>query len=553
MRKIVKKRIVANLILIGTLATLLAGCGDGEEVASLVTQVATVTAQPLLSEAESAIVNYEYKYNSGEFTQEDYRALASLYQETGRIRRQRDMLEQNYRLNGDEESFEILQTITVNLIEEDADILREAEAMLNNLEVQESRDEAVNNVISDFWFDTMMPKLDKGKRSYYLQKNEDVALAIEVGYDDSGLPYSLLWYTGENDAVINLQQKGNTLQWLETTMVDGSYKGAFEAWILDKAAGTIVKEEGTYTKGIYTGKYTSQMCADLQDSDLFSMWNNREGMEYIKYAGEFDAEGKTVLEQPDEKNLSALIEGSQYAGCVVYAYDEEQKNCLFKGLEEGVEPLSHSFDMSHMGWEQYPAFTAYETVEDVPGGIYTTTFAVTEGQDSLQIRIFDGEIQYYNGVNWVAAGKAAALSKQDPFYSYASQRDKQLEEIWVANKIETSGESGEGTVGDDKENSSGINGSLGTGSLAEPTPEPTPTPAPTPKPVVSKPAATPKPTPAPTPTPTPTPEPEPEEDDEDEDDWQPAPEPEPEPEPAPEPAPEPEGGDTDIEWSDDIL
>lgn len=82
----------------------------------------------------------------------------------------------------------------------------------------------------------------------------------------------------------------------------------------------------------------------------------------------------------------------------------------------------------------------------------------------------------------------------------------------------------------------------------EPTPAPTPEPTPEPAPAPNPPAA-PEPTPAPTPNPTPAPTPEP----------TPVPTPEPTPVPTPEPTPVPtpdpaqSGGDTDIEWSEDIL
>ena len=156
-----KKKLFANIILLTIAAAVLGGCGDGEEGASLVSEVATITAEPMLSQSESAIVNYEYKYNTGEFTSEDYHALAALYQEAGRIREQRDLLEQNYRLNADEQALEILQSITVNIAEEDNSIRQEAQTMLNNLELDEFRGEAVNMITNISWFETMMPKLQK--------------------------------------------------------------------------------------------------------------------------------------------------------------------------------------------------------------------------------------------------------------------------------------------------------------------------------------------------------------------------------------------------------
>ena len=58
------------------------------------------------------------KYNKGEFTQEDYLTLADAYNRAGYIRKQRDMLEQDYRLYADEEAFAALQEMSVKVEEE---------------------------------------------------------------------------------------------------------------------------------------------------------------------------------------------------------------------------------------------------------------------------------------------------------------------------------------------------------------------------------------------------------------------------------------------------
>ena len=557
-----KRKILTNLLLFTMVATLFAGCGDGEEGVVLVTEQSSAQMEALLSESDKAIVNYENKLLTEEFGSEDYKQLAGLYEETGRIRRQRDLLEQNYRLNGGQETLETLANIVVNIAEEEDAIREEAQTMLNNLELEEYRDEAVNTIGNSLWFTTMMPKLAEGKRNYYLEKNGKVALTISVGYQEEGTPFSKVWYYGEEGRVIVLEQEGDTLHMLQTTVEDGLYAGAFDAWMLDAGNGDIFHEQGTFQAGVYVGAYTAKVRYGTESSDLFSLWSNREGMEYDVYKGAFDGEGKTTLEQPNEENQSALIADSEYAGCVVYAYDEEKKNCLFMGLDEGVEPLSYSFNMEALGWEQFPEFTPYEIVEDVPqvavGTETNGTGANGSGYnaaETAQVRIYDGQIQFFNGQKWIVAGTIAEMSKQDPFYAYAQKREEQLEKLFgIGNDSAVEDENAGENSDDDK---SGIKGNSGTGALSENEPEEepeptqtpkstaTPKPTTTPKPTVVKPSATPAPTPKPTPKPTPTPEPEPE--------TEPEPEPEPTPEPEPEPAPEPEGGDTDIEWSDDIL
>ena len=125
----------------------LCACGDGSAIGLGLSQEAvTIHSEPLLSETERAICDYETKYQTGTFTMQDYQALADLYCEVGQIRKQRDMLEQSYRLYQDEEAFAALQDITVNLAEETSAVVREAQTMLHNLELPEYLDESVNMI-----------------------------------------------------------------------------------------------------------------------------------------------------------------------------------------------------------------------------------------------------------------------------------------------------------------------------------------------------------------------------------------------------------------------
>ena len=146
------------------LVTSLTACGDGSDE-NAKDAVTPVEAQPMLSELELEILNLETKYNKGEFTQEDYLSLADAYNRAGYIRKQRDMLEQDYRLYADEEAFAALQEISVNLEEETEGIRSRAQEMQNDLELTEYLSESVNLIDSEDWFTTMMPKLKEGQRT----------------------------------------------------------------------------------------------------------------------------------------------------------------------------------------------------------------------------------------------------------------------------------------------------------------------------------------------------------------------------------------------------
>lgn len=535
-----KKKLISMSLLCLTTSLLFTACGDGSEEETMqaqaqVQEAVTVTPEPLLSETERAICDYETKYNSGSFEAEDYRALADLYREVGEIRKQRDMLEASYRLYNDEEAFNKLQDIAVDLAEEDEAILSMAQTMLQNLELAEYLDESVNLISNDSWITTMMPKLYEGKRNYFLQQDGRAALTIQVGYDEKGAAYSNVWYLAGDNQVTQLQYKDDTVELLQTTLTEGTYDGAFEAWLVDGATGNVRHEQGTFAKGIYTGDYTAAIHLGEEAGDLFALWSNREGMEYTTFTGNFDEQGRTTVEQPTADNQEKLIEGTDKAGCVVYAYDENEKKCLFLGLEEGQEAAEYSFDLTAMGIEAYPAFTAYEIVADAE-------------QNDMQIRIYDGEVQWFNGAAWISAGSVEQLALDDPFHAYA-------EKLQNASDVNGSGQGEEGTESDGDSNDNGdtendSENPLGVGAIATPTPKPVSTPKPTQKPAT--PAATATPTPAPTPAPTQqptnntpasTPAPAP----------TPAPTPEPTPTPTPAPPADNGGSDTDIEWSPDIM
>ena len=525
-----KRKNLYNLMLVAAMAITFAGCGVEDNSGTMFSESVNVSPEPLLSPAESTIVHYEYKYNLGEFLQEDYLDLAELYGQVGRIRDQRDLLEQGYRLFEDEEIFEALQTITVNLAEEKEIIGQEAQTMLNNLELEEYRNEAINMIVNRQWFDRMMPKLMEGRRNYYLEQNGQVALVIQAGYSEEGVPFSNVWYTGEEGEVLYLTQEGNTLQMLETSLAEGCYEGEFEAWSLDGNTGDMIWEEGTFENGAYVGAYTIGVHEGKGGSDLFSLWSNKEGMSYTEYEGSLEADGKTFV-----------------LGELTYTFEEET-----------------------LILESYPEFVTYAVAEQENASVSDgsseqltqATEEMQQASNAPQIRIFDGMIQYHNGEKWVSLGEIEALSKEDPFYSYAAARDSLMEATWNGN---AGSAEGNGRFVD----------KLGILSLreveeqaaeetideAEPTPAPTATPKPTARP--SKPASPSKPsnptvTPSPAPTPTPTPEPEAEPDwsPDIEEDTDSDMEPETEEEPESEETPEPDTGsgeDTDIEWSDDIL
>ena len=459
------------------LAAALTACGDGSTEEVLTPQ--TLEVQPMLSDLEQEILNMETQYNKGEFAQADYLALADAYSRAGYIRKQRDMLEQDYRLYGDAEAFAALQGISVNLEEESAEISQRAKEMLNNLELTEYLDESINLIDSADWFSTMMPKLKEGKRNYYLEQEGGTLLYVQVGYTEAGERFSKVWYTG-NGTKRFLSQEGAAIR-----MVTVEAEGAFDSWSMDCASGNITHEQGTLTDGMITGEYTCGIHTGEGSLEAYSLWSSREGVDYVTYTGSFDAEGKILTEQPAADVKKKLLEGTEYTDLVLYAYDASGQKCLWQGIGADTTAEDFRFGTELIGLDTQPEYTAYEvktmTAEDT---------ATAEGTDvTAQVRIYDGEVQWFDGKSWISAGSVEELEKQDPFVAYEE------------NRVGTAAENNTGSItGNAATSGDGQNADKNTGSIQQATPTPTAKPATT-KPAANKPAATPAPTAAPTPAP----------------------------------------------------
>lgn len=450
-------------------AIVFTGCGDGNTQEEYV--VGTLEAQPILSSLEVEIVNMETKYRKGELTREEYLTLAKDYGEIGRVREQRDLLEQSYRLYDDTEAFELLQTLTVNLVEEEPQIRQTAETLTENLTQDDTVGEAIQALTGEEWFDTLMPKLREGQRSYYL--DGDGELYFQVGYGADGAEVTKVWYTAGGRSIV-LQNAENTLKIVICT------GDAIASYYLDAGTGSITREQGTMKNDVLTGEYTCDIYSGENGVDLASLWNSRGELEYTTYQGEFDDEGKTLLEQPGEAELKKLLEGSGYQKAVLYAYDASTGRCLWQGLDSDAAVESYSFGGDVLGLQSVPEYTPYEaqpmteqnaeeTVEGADGAEDSIEPDSSETTDNIaRVRVFDGEIQWYDGKYWVSAGKAADLIQEDPFLAYEERENASGTQVASAQSVEGEqpGEPGENGISTGEIKAAAGNKNTGTVRLA---------------------------------------------------------------------------------------
>lgn len=391
---------------------VLSGCGFGAEGSQKSTETNMETTEAAASEAEQAISDYEKKYAAGEFTAQEYLALSDLYAESGQIKKQRDMLEESYRLFGDEETFNRLQNIAVNLEEEDSLAKAEAERLVQNLTIPEYQNEAVGMLISEDWQKVMMPKLLEGRRNYYLEDiQQDAILYLEVGFDEKGVLTTNAWYVTGGSEVIYLSQSKDMAQLMITGLSQGSYHGAFSSWLCLADAGDVYYENGTFETGVLTGDYTAQVHCGTERVDLFALWNTRGDVEPVTYTGNFDTGGMTALEQPAAAQRQVTSGGNGEENYIVYAYNDDHTKYLFINAGEDAAADSYVFDYRIFGLAEYPEFVMYEPVTAAEAG--STDL-------DMKVRIYDNNIEYFDGSRWHVLGTVEEFQAADPFTRYAS-------------------------------------------------------------------------------------------------------------------------------------
>ena len=345
-----KKRNILMMALAS--AVLLTGCNNGDKAAEWV---------PPAKEEETQEVDLEREitYVKDGFSQDNYLKLAEHYAELGLVRMQRDTLEQGYRLFDDAEFLEKLQGLYVNLEEEDEKIAGEAATMYQNLELPEYLAESIHLAEENDWFATMMPKLSEGSRNYFQTQDGVTKFTLTVGYDENGVPYTHAWFYPSENEVRYMSYSNQLAQIMETTIDSGNYNGEFTLWTMNGSNGNITQETGVFENGVASdNNYMVKLHQGSAPGDIYDLWNNKEGMNYITLFGD------------DVAARSRLGEVAANPSYAVYEAADTRK------LE----------------------------------------------QDNPQVRIYDGQIQYLSDKGWIDLGSAEAYAAADPFVAYAEAK-----------------------------------------------------------------------------------------------------------------------------------
>lgn len=409
-----KKTALAGLILI-TMA-LTAGCGKEmlfDQSAESNSGSVSENNASTLTQTHTLIREYEDKLTSSGLSIEDYITLAKLYQEENLIQKQRDLLEQCVRLTGDAEAFKLLQEIVVNAQEEDAALSQELSRLNNYIGTEEYLGEAVAILMTDEWRKQMMPKMKQGKRNYYY---EDITtgntLYVEVGYLDDGTFYTKAWRLTADGKLSYLLKSGPEVRMFISGYQDGKLEGAFTQWICNRETGNIIRMDGNYHENIIVGDFVSKVHTGTGNVDLFALWSSKEQLDYVEYRGTFDDNGFPVVEQPSESERIGTTP------LLAYAFDANRTKYLYVSFDDASQMNQFQFQSSLMGMETVPGYNPYTPVESTVSekGISIDNEVKEE---TVQIRVYDSNIEWFNGTNWVVIGSVEDISKKDPFNLYA--------------------------------------------------------------------------------------------------------------------------------------
>lgn len=525
-----KKKTIVLLITSALLISSLTGCGNLKvrdefvlsdlrpEGTEQPAETVVPTEEPALTEVPveaqlSPVQELELKYSSGEFQASDLQSLGMLYVEQGQIKKGRDMLETALLLYGDEETKNMLSDITVNVAEESEAVQDKMKQLATNFELPELEDEVVGMLLADDWYETMLPGVALESRSYYLQQG-DALYYVEVGKNEKGRNYTTI-NRSIGEGVTAIHMEGNTLQRVDSQLKDGVMDGAFESWLVDKNTSDVIHETGTITDGKYTGAYTAEVRWGSEASDFFTLWISRKDKKMTSYEGSFDENGKTTVDQSDASKVKRTA-GVGSDNPIIYAQTSDGSRCLFVGGEEGQTAETIVFDVTTFGMPKVRSFETYEPVaeEESAAGVLQQN-QVIEG-DQLKVRVFDGQIQIFDGTSWYNMGSVDAYVQQDPMAGLKEQaikdaiaraeqqqQDEEQSNVSIRN-------AGSTAVATPKPTKKPV--TVAPVVTAAPTAAPTQAPVqnnPAPQPVVTAAPATPAPTAAPTAAPTPAPTPAP--------------------------------------------
>ena len=402
---------LSGMILLG-IALTASGCGKDMQPEIHTENISvSISENQVSNQSQVKRKELENKLSTSELSIDEYISLATLYKEEKLIRKQRDLLEKCVRLTGDAEVFRQLQEIVVNAKEENEAMNHEFSRLSDYMGTEEYRGEAVGILMTNEWEQMTMPKMKQGKRNYYYEDLEKGnSLYIEVGYQNDGSFYSKVWRTTNEGSLSFLSKFGQEVKMYMTGYEESMLEGAFTQWTCNGDTGNVIKMEGNFQQNVCVGDFITNIYTGKGNVDLFALWNTKDQLAFEEYRGTFDNNGFPAVEQLSNKEY----DGSK--PLLVYAFNADRSKYLYITFEDAEEISNFLFQSSVFGMEFVPHHEKYDPVQISVSENGTDT--ENSHDESIQIRVHDSNIEWFNGTNWVVIGSVEEISKNDPFNSY---------------------------------------------------------------------------------------------------------------------------------------
>jgi hypothetical protein len=370
-------------------------------------------------------------------TKEEYMTLASLCEEKGMMKAKRDVLEDAYRIFQDPEILEECEDISVNGLEESDEVIALLDAVLTGMSTGTGDlSEAIDAIEEDKSFETLMPKLKEGRRTYFYEEDSEPYFVLTVGFNENGEKTLEAYFFDKNTKTCYVLTKvsNSVTYYKEAGEFESLYdvfnkasSSTFEKLTVDSYSGVMKKETGSLKDGKLFGDYEVVFSYfDNYAKDKTSVLiKNQEDFTKVVFKGTFDENGKPTVEALSDKNIEKLVKTGDGKTAIAYAYTEDLQKCLFKEVSAD-EKDNVFFEKTELSIPSYPKIDRYDYAKAIENNkklLDARKPATKVGDGEQLVKIVDSKIFVCLDGEWIEYGNLSDIEGEDPFLKYNQKSD----------------------------------------------------------------------------------------------------------------------------------
>ena len=370
-------------------------------------------------------------------TKDEYMTLASLCEENGMVKAKRDVLEDAYRLFQDPEILEECENISVNGLEESDEVVKLLDTVLTGMATGTGDlSGAIDALETDEAFETLMPKLKEGRRTYFYEEDSEPYFVLTAGFNESGEKVLEAYFFDKNTKTCYVLSKvsNSVTYYKEAGEFENLYdvfnktsSSTFEKLTVDSYSGVMKKETGSIKEGKLVGDYEAVVAYfdNYANDKVSTLIKNIDNYSKVVFKGVFDENGKPSVEALSDKNIEKLVKTEDGKTAIAYAYTEDLLKCLYK--EVSVEEKDTvSFDKTELSIPVYPQIVRSDYSKAIENNkkLLDARKSINEIGDGKQlVKVVDSKIMIYLDGEWVEYGNLSDLASEDPFREYNQKND----------------------------------------------------------------------------------------------------------------------------------